>query len=63
MRKICLFVFLGCYSMAACHSAPRSKEEKAQYADSVRVVKSGLTYPWEILWGKDGFIWMTERGG
>ena len=63
MRKICLFVFLGCYSMAACHSAPRSKEEKVLYADSVRVVKSGLTYPWEILWGKDGFIWMTERGG
>lgn len=31
--------------------------------DSVRVVKSGLNYPWEILWGKDDFIWMTERGG
>ncbi len=23
----------------------------------------GLNYPWEILWGPDNFIWMTERGG
>ena len=31
--------------------------------DSVRVVKNNLNFPWEILWGKDDFIWMTERGG
>ncbi len=31
--------------------------------DTVRTVKSGLNYPWEILWGKDDHIWMTERGG
>lgn len=29
--------------------------------DSVLV--QGLNYPWEILWGADNFIWMTERGG
>jgi glucose/arabinose dehydrogenase len=23
----------------------------------------GLSLPWEILWGPDNFIWMTERGG
>lgn len=23
----------------------------------------GLNFPWEILWGPDNFIWMTERGG
>lgn len=27
------------------------------------VVVSGLQYPWEILWGPDDHIWMTERGG
>jgi aldose sugar dehydrogenase len=31
--------------------------------DSIRTVKNNLNYPWEILWGKDDFIWMTERGG
>jgi glucose/arabinose dehydrogenase len=29
--------------------------------DSVLV--QGLNFPWEILWGPDNFIWMTERGG
>ena len=29
--------------------------------DSVLV--QGLNYPWEILWGPDNYIWMTERGG
>ena len=29
--------------------------------DSVLV--KNLNYPWEILWGPDGFIWMTERWG
>jgi aldose sugar dehydrogenase len=28
-----------------------------------RDVITGLTNPWEILWGPDNFIWMTERPG
>jgi glucose/arabinose dehydrogenase len=28
-----------------------------------RIVNSNLNYPWEILWGPDNFIWMTEREG
>ena len=32
-------------------------------SNNIRIVKSGLNYPWEILWGKDDYIWMTERGG
>ncbi len=31
--------------------------------DSVRIIKKGLDIPWEILWGKDDHIWMTERTG
>ena len=27
------------------------------------VIASNLNYPWEILWGPDNKIWMTERGG
>ena len=27
------------------------------------VIVQGLNYPWEILWGPDNFIWMTESGG
>jgi aldose sugar dehydrogenase len=32
-------------------------------SDSIRVIKNDLNFPWEILWGKDDYIWMTERGG
>src|SRR5262245_47859000 len=28
-----------------------------------REVNSSLNFPWEILWGPDNFIWMTERQG
>src|ERR1051326_4992065 len=28
----------------------------------IRIVKSGLNYPWEIIW-HDNQIWMTERDG
>ena len=55
-----LLVF--CYCWAGCHSATR-KEHKDVPADSVRVLRKDLNYPWEILWGKDDHIWMTERGG
>lgn len=27
------------------------------------ILVQNLQYPWEILWGADDFIWMTERGG
>lgn len=35
----------------------------AQPDVQTRDVITGLDTPWEILWGPDGFIWMTERGG
>jgi len=28
-----------------------------------RVLVSQLNFPWEILWGPDNYIWMTERQG
>src|SRR5678809_968140 len=41
------------------------KNDKAQPAsiDGTRVIKTNLNYPWEIIWGKDDHIWMTERDG
>src|SRR5580698_10109966 len=29
----------------------------------IKTLRSDLNFPWEILWGKDDYIWMTERGG
>jgi glucose/arabinose dehydrogenase len=63
MRKFFLVLSISAYSISSCHSAPGTDASTDAVADSVRIVKSGLNYPWEILWGKDGHIWMTERGG
>jgi len=30
---------------------------------SVRTVATGLDTPWEVLWGPDGWLWVTERAG
>ncbi|WP_375416981.1 PQQ-dependent sugar dehydrogenase [uncultured Hymenobacter sp.] len=30
---------------------------------TVSALATGLTNPWELIWGPDNFIWMTERAG
>src|SRR5689334_3651951 len=30
---------------------------------SSRVLATGLDFPWEITWGPDGYLWVTERLG
>lgn len=29
----------------------------------IQVLTQNLSHPWELLWGPDNVIWMTERGG
>ncbi|RZL17272.1 MAG: PQQ-dependent sugar dehydrogenase, partial [Pedobacter sp.] len=29
----------------------------------VKVLASGFSHPWEIAWGPDNHLWLTERGG
>jgi aldose sugar dehydrogenase len=59
---ILIVVIFSC-SCSRCSSNLQSKGNNNNYSDSVRTVLSGLNYPWEILWGKDDHIWMTERKG
>src|SRR5687767_10248677 len=28
-----------------------------------KIIAQNLNHPWELLWGPDNFIWITERGG
>lgn len=28
-----------------------------------KILTQNLSHPWELVWGPDNFIWMTERGG
>ncbi|MCU0380272.1 MAG: PQQ-dependent sugar dehydrogenase [Chitinophagaceae bacterium] len=54
-------------TIASCNkeesTEPDPSPEPQWPTDDTRVVKSGLNFPWEILWGKDNHIWMTEREG
>jgi aldose sugar dehydrogenase len=62
--KIVLPVFLiaAMLTGACCTSSYQSvRGSDVLIKDSVLV--AGLQYPWEILWGPDNHIWMTERGG
>lgn len=52
-------LFLSCCSKDNGSSNPADNWP----SDSIRIVKDDLNYPWEIVWGKDDHIWMTERGG
>lgn len=66
MRKYCIliasFLFFS-YSCSRCSSNMQSNGNGGSNTDSIKTILSGLNYPWEILWGKDNHIWMTERGG
>lgn len=61
--KYTLFFALAVLGLAGCDKAnnPETPLLPVDLQDSVLV--DNLAHPWEILWGPDQAIWMTERGG
>jgi glucose/arabinose dehydrogenase len=66
LSPVLLFVFLF-FSSSKCSKEKNSgitvftEPGAVTLKDTVLVER--LNYPWEILWGPDNYIWMTERGG
>jgi glucose/arabinose dehydrogenase len=56
---ISLFLFFG---LQNCDPS-KQPNSVAQTELKDKVLVRDLSFPWEILWGPDNFIWMTERGG
>lgn len=61
-------IFLVVLSVACMHCKKKSHTSDDPPPPGSVVIKDsvlvqGLSYPWEILWGPDNAIWMTERGG
>lgn len=55
---LCLLFFNACEKKEkATSSNPGTTELKT------RIIAENLSFPWEIIWGSDNMIWMTERGG
>ena len=42
---------------------PRATHHPGQETFSSRVVAADLQDPWEMIWGPDEFLWITERSG
>jgi PQQ-dependent dehydrogenase (s-GDH family) len=58
LATLLVFAVTGCTASQPSSSAARSGESFA-----FRVVATGLADPWEITWGPDGFLWVTEKAG
>jgi glucose/arabinose dehydrogenase len=54
-----LLAFLMIFLCVSC----RNNQPPAINGEATRIVKAGLNFPWEIIWGQDGHIWITERDG
>src|SRR6266536_2218848 len=69
MKNKCIIIIS--FAMLLCVTCNDNKSQSPVQSQSeintsdaaVRLVKKGLNYPWEIIWGKDNHIWMTEREG
>lgn len=56
-RQLCTALVL----LALVPVAVRSTQNAAQEDFTLDVVATGLEYPWEMTWGPDGYLWVTER--
>ena len=54
---------LAAVSLVACDSATAGNNQTPNADLVTDVVATGLDTVWELAWGPDDFIWMTERGG
>jgi aldose sugar dehydrogenase len=71
MKKI-LILFLSIATLLSCRKSENKIDTPAPHPDTPApgpvtlkdsVIVSTLDIPWEILWGPDNFIWVTERRG
>jgi PQQ-dependent dehydrogenase (s-GDH family) len=66
MKRLLAMATLLVLSTAGCVSSPENSLGEAPRPDktfSFRVLATGLADPWEITWGPDGFLWVTEKSG
>ncbi|MFA4869925.1 MAG: PQQ-dependent sugar dehydrogenase [Pedobacter sp.] len=67
MKTLALGIFALIFTAASCSkSKPSSKDDQVVLPDvalKTRVVSAGLSHVWEMIYGPDKQLWITERGG
>lgn len=54
---------LACNKKNNTNTPPDPPDEDTVVNLADRVLTSNLNFPWELLWGPDDMLWMSERGG
>lgn len=63
-KSLIAVLMLGMATYAACKKSSNGPDPDLPDATiDIQVLSQNLTFPWEITWGPDNMIWMTERGG
>jgi PQQ-dependent dehydrogenase (s-GDH family) len=63
MKRVLIIVVLLLLAATGCTASPGTSvgELRLEEPFTFRVLATGLADPWEITWGPDGFLWVTER--
>ncbi|MGH3669423.1 MAG: PQQ-dependent sugar dehydrogenase, partial [Pseudonocardiaceae bacterium] len=62
MRRLLTLTTLVVFAATGC-TAAQENTASPDGSGAPRVLTTGLAEPWEINWGPDGFLWITEKGG
>jgi len=65
MKHFMVLVLLLVFAVTGCTVPPEHASNSAGSSApfTFRVLATGLADPWEISWGPDGFLWVTEKTG
>src|SRR5688500_4214698 len=58
-----LLITLPFSALLFCKKSNKNIEPPGSVEIKDSAIAQNLNLPWEILWGPDNHIWMTERGG
>lgn len=61
MKILATFLALGIVTAQSSPDNPRNQHHLGPEHFTMRVVATGLGNPWEVTWGPDGYLWVTER--
>ena len=61
MKPFTMLLVLAIVASQSSPDNPRNHHNVGRERFTMRVVAGALGNPWEITWGPDGFLWVTER--